>query len=527
MVLFYHFYIKLYIMKNISTLISILFFAANVFAQNVGIGTAIPQTNLHVNSTGSTIIRNESTAGFEASLELKTSGAFFDFLELRKWKTGAGGSIGTIPLDGLSQITTGAFATGGLLLGTKPAQPIYFTTNNVERMRIAASGNIGINNSNPAHALQVTANNKYGIYSTATTNGTDTIAGIYGLALSPTPVPYSAGVRGESNSTDYNGIGVLGIHKGSGWGVAGFAKEEGAFGYGAGVFGAVGDPLSGSGSGGYGIYGLNNNVGGSGGYFQNSNASATSYALKTQGKLKFNGIGEANGKVLTSDASGNATWGNLPAGASLWAATGSNISNTNSGAVGIGTNVFDPQTQLQILNSLGGETKVTLESTVNNKNVVYNLRNPTHEWAYGLNTGNFSDGRFNMYHTSLPAGTVLPIFTISSTGNLGIGSFSAVPTERLEIKDGFIKVSGTNKTAFTITATAANSAAHILNLSYANQANTDIVMITHNYNPAGGPTAYHNQNVGVFWNGTNWCIYNENTAVPILGISFNVMIIKQ
>jgi hypothetical protein len=518
-------------MKKIYLLMGLSLFTTVVFAQNVGIGTPTPQTNLHVNSASSTIIRNETTAGSEASLELKTPGLVFDFLELRKWRAGAGGFLGAIPLNGLSQITTGSFTTGGLVLGTKPAYPLYFTTDNIERMRIAANGNVGINTINSAHALQVTANNKYGIYSTATAIGVDTIAGVYGLALSPTPVPYSAGVRGESNSSDFNGIGVLGVHKGSGWGVAGFVKELGVGGYGAGVYGAAGSSLSGSGNGGFGIYGTNNNIGGSGGFFLDNDGSATSYALKTQGKLKFNGIGEAAGKVLTSDASGNASWAIPPTTTGTWTVSGANISNSNTGAVGIGTNVFDPQTQLQILNSLGGETNVTLESTVNNKNVGYTLRNPTHEWKYGLNIGNFSDGRFNMYHTSLPGGTVLPIFTISSTGNFGIGSFAAAPTERLEIKDGFIKVSGTNKTAFVHTATAANSSGHITYLSYANQDATDLVFITHNYNPSGAATQYLNVPTGVFFSAGVWSIYNEDVATPMfsggVGKSFNVMVIKQ
>jgi hypothetical protein len=425
-------------MKKISTLVSILFFAINVFAQNVGIGTATPQTNLHVNSTGSTIIRNESTAGFEASLELKTNGAFFDFLELRKWKTAAGGAIGTIPLDGLSQITTGSFTTGGLLLGTKPAQPIYFTTNNVERMRIAASGNIGINTLNPAHALQVTANNKYGIYSTATTNGADTIAGIYGLALSPTPVPYSAGVRGESNSTDYNGIGVLGIHKGSGWGVAGFVKELGFGGYGAGVFGVAGDPLSGSGPGGYGIYGVNYNIGGAAGYFRDANGAATSYALKTQGKLKFNGIGEANGKVLTSDASGNATWGDLPAGASLWSSTGSNISNTNSGAVGIGTST--PTASLEVKKPLKSTLKIsTTDFNADTTQLIFSNRNGSNQGTDILISSNREEGLRFSSSSDLPANTQSNIMQITPQGNVGIGT--AVPAEKLEV-NGTAKING-------------------------------------------------------------------------------------
>jgi hypothetical protein len=42
--------------------------------------------------------------------------------------------------------------------------------------------------------------------------------------------------------------------------------------------------------------------------------------------------------VLTSDASGNASWQTLPAGASVWAVRhGANIYNTNGGNVGIGT----------------------------------------------------------------------------------------------------------------------------------------------------------------------------------------------
>jgi hypothetical protein len=48
--------------------------------------------------------------------------------------------------------------------------------------------------------------------------------------------------------------------------------------------------------------------------------------------------GAAAGRVLTSDASGNASWTDLPASASVWAVSGANIHNTNTGNVGIGTN---------------------------------------------------------------------------------------------------------------------------------------------------------------------------------------------
>jgi hypothetical protein len=506
-------------MKKIITVCFVLF-TQNNFAQNVGIGTASPQTNLHVNSAGSTIIRNESTAGFEASLELKTSGAFFDFLELRKWKTGAGGSLASIPLDGLSQITTGAFTTGGLLLGTKSSYPLYFTSNTIERMRIGADGNVGINTLNPAHALHVTAKNKYGIYSTATANGTDTIAGVYGLAISPTPVPYSAGVRGESNSTNYNGIGVLGIQTGSGWGVAGFAKELGPFSYGSGVYGSVGDPLAGSGIGGYGVYGTNNNIGGSGGYFYDNNGSATSYALKTQGKLKFNGIGEANGKVLTSDASGNATWGNLPGGANAWTVSGSNIYNSNTGYVGIGHN--NPTYALDVRSSRGSlfiENPVTqYNATVQILRSVPENISPISTALYveaGGDAGAVFKGAFGgiiaTSSNSIDAGAKL-------VGNGGAGI-------ALEL-DGGIRVdnSAPNKPVFIHVAAAANISGNYTSITYPTPSASDIVMVTPNWT-AG--SVYNNHPIGVFFTAGKWAIFNQDLVAMPAGTAFNVMVVRQ
>jgi hypothetical protein len=47
--------------------------------------------------------------------------------------------------------------------------------------------------------------------------------------------------------------------------------------------------------------------------------------------------GAGAGRVLTSDASGNASWQPLPPSATVWAVSGTNIYNTNTGNVGIGT----------------------------------------------------------------------------------------------------------------------------------------------------------------------------------------------
>lgn len=66
--------------------------------------------------------------------------------------------------------------------------------------------------------------------------------------------------------------------------------------------------------------------------------SGVGYALRTSGPLKLDGISEGANKVLTSDVNGNATWQSLPAGVSVWAVSGNNIYNSNTGDVGIGHN---------------------------------------------------------------------------------------------------------------------------------------------------------------------------------------------
>jgi len=64
-------------------------------------------------------------------------------------------------------------------------------------------------------------------------------------------------------------------------------------------------------------------------------------ALDVVGTTRTTGFqlptGASAGRVLTSDAGGTASWQDLPAGANVWALSGTNIYNTNTGNVGIGT----------------------------------------------------------------------------------------------------------------------------------------------------------------------------------------------
>jgi hypothetical protein len=370
---------------------------------NVGIGIGTPQTKLHIYSGVNSTIRNE-TGGETSSLELNTNGGLYDFLEIRKHRTGASGFYGavvtpfSIPLNGLSRITSGTFSTGGLLIGTNTANPLYFSTNLTEKMRITADGNVGVGTTLPTQKLDI------------------------------------------------------------------------------------------------------------------------------EGQIRIRGASPALGKVLTSSADGTASWDNLPAGSNVWAVNGTNIYNTNIGGVGIGTNVLDAYTKLHLLGS--GETHLKIESNATNQlaGVFYN--NPEHSWALGLNIGNHPDGRFNLNH-SVPnvINSATSLLTVSETGNVGIGSFTgAPPTERLDIKDGYIKVSGTTKSAFIITAgTGSTIFGNRVRFSYPGMSSTDILIVNHQY------VGSYIGAVGNWYDtlANQWSIFREDNLAMPAGEKFTVLVIKQ
>lgn len=407
-------------------------------AQNVGIGTNTPATDLHIVNTSIATLRIETSTSVSSSgIELKTNPAApYNLLQMIKWSNSAGGSVSGINLSGLSEITTGTSTTGGLLIGTLPAQPLYFTTNNAVRMQINEAGEVGIGD----------------------------------------------------------------------------------------------QPL----------FGNRLLIDGGGGK-----------ALTTIGQLQLSGIGEGSGKILTSDAAGNATWQN--AGASH-----NHYGQSWSGSAANG---------LQVTNLFSGDFNIAIAgystnaAAANAKGVVGSVESPTGIGVYGSNgTGTTFPSPAPNSGVSGVAGTGIGVAGLSYSGagvygsstdgnavqgfkgntNGNAGYFQltsaasanaalkaeAAGNTALELNNGFIKVSGTNKTAFTVTANASNSSGHILSLSYNNPLNTDIVMVTHNYNPPGGSTNYLSSPYSVFWTGAAWAIYLDDIA-PILGKSFNVLVIKQ
>jgi hypothetical protein len=194
----------------------------------------------------------------------------------------------------------------------------------------------------------------------------------------------------------------------------------------------------------------------------------------------------AAGKVLTSDAVGNATWQVIPAVAGPLNLT-STTTTFSSSATGTSGNA--------------GNFSITNVSNASNGISVSTS-----------GTGKAIDAANNS--------STNPTINIVNNTNLG---------NAIEINGG-IKVSGTNKAAFKITSITGgggNTSLNILtipNSTLANNAN-DILIVTHNYSPNN---TYLNHAYGVYWTGTAWAIYLENSAsVMPNNITFNVLVIKQ
>ncbi|MBF8456578.1 hypothetical protein IV494_05225 [Kaistella sp. G5-32] len=136
---------------------------------------------------------------------------------------------------------------------------------------------------NASSLFQVTNNGAGSSLEGINTSIDNNISALKGVINSTSPGSFAAAVRGINNGTSNLGIGVYGSQNGSGWGVYGTTPA------------------------GIGVYG-NSSGTGSGGYFT---STGIGYALITNGSIQLNNNGEGTGKVLTSDAGGNASWQDL------------------------------------------------------------------------------------------------------------------------------------------------------------------------------------------------------------------------
>ncbi|HMO34397.1 MAG TPA: hypothetical protein PKE63_00840 [Lacibacter sp.] len=153
------------------------------------------------------------------------------------------------------------------------------------------------------------------------TSVTGQAVGVYGTHVSSIS---GAGVYARSLATNVFGENSALYAQNDGTAAPG-ANAYGVFGNAVGItgatFGVYGRSSSTTGRGvfgwaiantgiNYGVFGQSNSADGSGLYGFNS---STGWALQTLGRIRFSGINAANGRVLTSNANGDATWQDLPA----------------------------------------------------------------------------------------------------------------------------------------------------------------------------------------------------------------------
>lgn len=268
-------------MKQVIVIASLFVFIQKCFSQqSVGINTSAPEYTLHVKDSSV-----EASAGINAtgtaqksllnlSIDNRING---NSLLLLKYRPGVTGLIAGIPKSNLSILEADAGA-GPLLIATNQNSNIHFATNRIERMRITNTGHVGINNTNPSLGwLHVENNdNASSIFAINRNTAANAFAISASILSSSGAAVSGSSITGSVTSGFITGrYGVLGTSGGGGIGVGGFTINGGTA--------IKAQVVSGGGT-----------------------------AIYSSGNLKFTGIGEAANKVLTSDASGNATWQNLP-----------------------------------------------------------------------------------------------------------------------------------------------------------------------------------------------------------------------
>jgi hypothetical protein len=353
-------------------------------------------------------------------------------------------------------------SNGAMLIGNGTAEPIHFITSNTERLVIDAMGNLGLNISVPMAKLHIVN----------TTVGTNSL--LINHASSISRMKPNGEFYHEGNFWVHSGFGAFRLgypENGWEWSTIGGGQDLQLWSY------NTADPA--------GIFTKRMLVDGvNGNFFINSQPAAE---LLNHAQLRVErGVGTTTtvverGAVLGINhrAAGSGLYGMTPA-----ARSGSNyyagVTGTNTGVVGDRFGVI------------------------------------------GLTNGSVVDGVVSAGVGGYGVYGVLG--SSGSTNGAGLLAQHTGGRTALELNNGFIKVSGTNKTAFKRTTTAANVNSNITALSYDNPSPNDIIIATHNYSPAN---TYFNKAFGVFFLSNTWYIYTEDLSAMPLDVVFNVLVIKQ
>jgi hypothetical protein len=116
--------------------------------------------------------------------------------------------------------------------------------------------------------------------------------------------------------------------------------------------------------------------------------------------------------------------------------------------------------------------------------------------------------------------------TFIASNNLGCGTAGsgAGPQAILPVVNSLFETYRPGATIATSTSSNVSFDSMTLNGAGANFGANASVFITPNWNPPGQPGAYLNHNLGVWWNGSSWLVFNQDLAAMPTGVSFNVSV---
>ncbi|MFA6150630.1 MAG: hypothetical protein WC716_04860 [Chitinophagaceae bacterium] len=205
-----------------------------------------------------------------------------------------------------------------------------------------------------------------------------------------------------------------------------------------------------------------------------------------------------------------------------WADGSASSINYTAGKVNIGTSSPTGSSILNAEKSISTDHVVSVKQTGTTGGVyrgaIYGGNNATSGGGVGVIGEHITNG-WGVYGT---AGGTTGI-GVYGDGPVGVKAESIASNGIAIELDGFMKVSGSKKTAFKTTPLV--SAASNITLSYGGASSTDIVLVT----PVSTSTTMPSW--ALIWTSPNWVLWNaSDDAIPSnfpAGTSFNILVIKQ
>jgi hypothetical protein len=387
-----------------------------------------------------------------------------------------------------------AYSANGYGMQSYGATGIYSYAYTADGIDAYAQSETGIGLSATHEATNGTAAGVQG--STASLDGSAN--GVLGIVSSTSPGGSSSGVTGQNNGTSFDGIGVTGTQNGYGYGVYGYTP------YGTGVYAYSG----GTGvftEGGTGVTAYGDSYDGIDAYTFSATGVGVSGVVDT---ISGTGAG-VQGSTYATNNNADGVYGVVESGAPGGYSAG--VFGQNNSTNGDGIGVYGQQ------NGYGWGVYGTTPSGIG----VFG------ETSSGTGVYGESSTGYGFYaYSSSGYGVVA-----ESSSGTGVYAYSSSGSA-LTVGAGAIHVSGagvnTSTAAFTQQTTSGNvdGDSSTIDNPLCNGDPNAILIITPNWNPGGSGGTYSSEVVGVWYDGSNWLLFNETGDTMQTGLNYNILVIK-